>query len=566
MPRGLVPPGYRYLGPFNDLNRGEPTNANDAAAQQHDIEYGEQGILSYVTYNQADEDFLNRLEPNDLATEIASNIFHAKKRLAPRKPGNYKDTPTMRGWQGKSQKERNREEMAKSKAQAQAAVESGWAEWGPDGKIRYFDDNEITAKAGNKRLRTGEAAPEQPERPQNIPLPPPDDDDLMDDAARAGNEDPFDNTPDIQDLLPDMEVDQGGEPEAARVGAASSGGNNPQSKETPISIYPTLTYGLQETHTTILPWSGWVSFGWLDKSTPLKLALRMNAIWDIFPNTITDLASGGSIAAKAWHNRPIGTSSANTANAVFPTTMAAGTNTTERPQWREYWAKLYDYYTVLGCEYEIILYNPIQVKDVRPVLLPGKTLVGTNAATYPAVAALIDNGWFNTDIIVGTQFDTYSDTATSTGNVMPQTYYEEVRAFKNIRWTPVPGGRKAVIKGTYKPGQASRNIVNDGDVKTWTATSATLPNLKEILTLNFWEDPFYNARARDAFDTAASYEQSDVGTVIKGAVNMEVNLKYIVQFKDLKQQARYPNSITTDQDITQILNESIGASGSAPIS
>ena len=47
------------------------------------------------------------------------------------------------------------------------------------------------------------------------------------------------------------------------------------------------------------------------------------------------------------------------------------------------------------------------------------------------------------------------------------------------------------------------------------------------------------------------------------SINMEIQLRYIVQFKDLKQQARYPNTITTDQDITITLNEDPTAAGTA---
>lgn len=36
---GLVPPPFKYLGPGNSLNRGQPYNQIDADAQQHDFEY-----------------------------------------------------------------------------------------------------------------------------------------------------------------------------------------------------------------------------------------------------------------------------------------------------------------------------------------------------------------------------------------------------------------------------------------------------------------------------------------------------------------------------------------------
>lgn len=235
----------------------------------------------------------------------------------------------------------------------------------------------------------------------------------------------------------------------------------------------------------------------------------------------------------------------------------AGTDTTEKPAWRDFWGTLYEYYTVLGCEYEIICYNPLQVEAIRMNNIPSKTI---NAIAYPAVQIKQGAGYYNTDCVVATQYDTYSSTAGTTGNVMPLTYYEEVRAFKNIQWTPVPGGKKAVIKGTYKPGQASRNISNDGDVKTWTKTSEGAPTtLQEILTLNFWTDPFFNARRPDTYYTTSNEPHDGTNpttaSAMPGVVEMEVKLKYIVQFKDLKQQARYPNSITTNQDLTLVLDE-----------
>lgn len=361
-----------------------------------------------------------------------------------------------------------------------------------------------------------------------------------------------------------QDVDMGeGETQQARAGGG--GGPSSVSKETPISSYPSLSYGLPETHTTILPWTGWLAGTGIDKTTPLQLKIRMNTPWDMLDVTlgtigITDGAKAS--ATKQWIRRMLDNDNRITvANSTrFPQEMPNdSTYAGERPAWRDYWASLYDYYTVLGCEYEIILYNAQQVPQLKVALLPGKTINETpdaNDATYPAVASLVHCGMHNTDLVCAVQMDTYSDTATSTGNVMPLTNYAEARAFKNIRWYPIEGGKKQVIRGRYTPGQAKRNIVNDGDVKTWTATGTTLPNLKEILTLNFWQDPFYNAKENNTFDTASTYTPSTSGATMYGSIGMEVNIKYIVQFKDLKLQGRYPNSVITDQDITLVLNES----------
>lgn len=39
MPLKLTLPGYRYLGPGNSLNEGDPVNDVDAIARDHDNEY-----------------------------------------------------------------------------------------------------------------------------------------------------------------------------------------------------------------------------------------------------------------------------------------------------------------------------------------------------------------------------------------------------------------------------------------------------------------------------------------------------------------------------------------------
>ena len=189
----------------------------------------------------------------------------------------------------------------------------------------------------------------------------------------------------------------------------------------------------------------------------------MNAIWDMMANSVTTLSSGGTIAAKAFHTRPVGPGGVNTTAMTFPQTPSTGA--TEQPQWRNYFAALYDYYTVLSCKYRITINHTTNVRG--------------------------------TDAIVGIQFDTYSDTATSTGNVMPQTKLIEALHYKGINWKVIRAATSennsdtalTVIEGVYKPGQAKRNIINDGDVKTWTATGTTLPNLKEILTVNLWKAP-----------------------------------------------------------------------------
>lgn len=81
----IVPSGYEFLGPGNQVLYQVPRNYNDAIAKAHDIAYGrlqDQGINPYITFNYADQEFLDDLQPNDIPTIFANYAFHGKKFLA----------------------------------------------------------------------------------------------------------------------------------------------------------------------------------------------------------------------------------------------------------------------------------------------------------------------------------------------------------------------------------------------------------------------------------------------------------------------------------------------------
>ena len=82
-------------------------------------------------------------------------------------------------------------------------------------------------------------------------------------------------------------------------------------------------------------------------------------------------------------------------------------------------------------------------------------------------------------------------------------------------------GRMQIIKGVHRPGQVKRNIVNDGDVKTWTKTIANTglteaPTLTEQLVIMGWQHPLMS------FSNNATQ-----------CINVQVKIKQIVQFDDL---------------------------------
>lgn len=83
--RGLVLPGYNYLGPFNGLDKGEPVNRADAVAREHDISYNEQlqaGDNPYLKYNHADAEFQEKLKDDtSFGGNLGKAVFQAKKRV-----------------------------------------------------------------------------------------------------------------------------------------------------------------------------------------------------------------------------------------------------------------------------------------------------------------------------------------------------------------------------------------------------------------------------------------------------------------------------------------------------
>lgn len=83
--RGLVLPGYNYLGPFNGPDRGEPVNAADAAARKHDQAYQQQldqGDNPYLRYNHADREFQEELAGDtSFGGNLGKATFQAKKRV-----------------------------------------------------------------------------------------------------------------------------------------------------------------------------------------------------------------------------------------------------------------------------------------------------------------------------------------------------------------------------------------------------------------------------------------------------------------------------------------------------
>lgn len=301
--------------------------------------------------------------------------------------------------------------------------------------------------------------------------------------------------------------------EAQRV--ASSGGlanTEGRTSETPVSIPPTITYGLQDTHTTIIPVSGYMSLVNLHWNEPTTIALRLNSMFGTYETGTV----ANSVAAST--NKQIITHRANEAAITAETTTAnmnstffqfPFTSTTPIRWYTDYWKQYYTYYTVLGCEYEIVYYNPRAGGRSNLVAYTIQTNGTTDATRLPV------------DTLLG-----------------------DLYAMKNIKYVNVAtrdNGKEnpwQIIKGTYKPGSAKRDVSNDGDVKLWTKTDAdATPTYKEMLQLMHYMNPM----------SAGNY-----ASATGHHLQMQIKLKYIVQYKQLNQTAHYPVTGATKVTMAQL--------------
>lgn len=330
----------------------------------------------------------------------------------------------------------------------------------------------------------------------------------------------------------------------ARSGPASQSTIN--GEETAIT-YATPSYQLQDTHTTILP----VTFNCsmvLNRYTATDFILRLNCI-ELPLQTLLTAKPANILLAGTSQGAPLTT---GLYNAMIPMENSTSTNlngfnvgtqqlqvngytsgnTPSATRWtlttykfpaelaaasqpgvfqKAWYNKMYDFMHVMGCDYEII---------IQP------TRHSTNL--------------YNNDIVVASRIDTHS--STNTGDVLPSGLNKNVLQYiKNIKYEQIkapmqdsPGYH--VISGQYKTGTSKAMITNDGDVKRWIPTGT--PNTYfEDLHMMFFAHDFNNisnipvtASVPNAGNTA--WENGTL--TARTCVNMKVTLKYMVQFKDLK--------------------------------
>lgn len=283
------------------------------------------------------------------------------------------------------------------------------------------------------------------------------------------------------------------EPAAARAGTMQSS----VSKETPISIPPTITYGLQETHTTIIPTIFWLTAANLTNDTSPTLNITLNSLYNILSDTTIATTTSPNIVTSIHQRKAQNMMNMNDGSDSYPAQLSD-----QNPDfwYRSYYGKMYMYYTVLNCNYEITLYNASNSDALATYTI--RTLGNANNTVIPNNMRFVD-----------------------------------IYGMKNINYRNLPGlnnetqsNRCDIIRGNYKPGTAKKDVSNDGDTKLWTLTGQGT-TYKEQLQLQFWRNPLF-PRSTTTNGTNTNVEVQNV--------NIQVQLKYTVQYKQLKQSFSYP--------------------------
>lgn len=335
-------------------------------------------------------------------------------------------------------------------------------------------------------------------------------------------------------------------------GDASAGRKG--SQETPIEYYQP-SYGLQETHTTILPITFYGS-AILSKVEALDLRISMNNIFGILNSTFSAAAGNlssptrGGLFTKALYvnmipladefqssdtdgaqwkrgERPNLTRWAIT-KSVFPTTLASS-GSTLKPEYLDYFKKLYMKYAVMKCDWDITF---------------------ENCALIEGADALTAYGYNSFSSAGGREQDRFPENAK----------LHDVQYWKNVNWKLLKAGtpddtqrRLTNLSSTYTIGSHKRLVTNDEDVQTWTDIDAA-PLLEEELQFMMWAAPFnriadITTHTRTLWDTGSSTIFDN--EIVKIPLNMAITLKYHVQLKDLIRAYRYVQA-TTSPTISQV--------------
>lgn len=199
-----------------------------------------------------------------------------------------------------------------------------------------------------------------------------------------------------------------------------------------------------------------------------------------------------------------------------------------KARWFDYYAGMYNYYHVIGCQYNVFIENyqgePLWVYQMfYNDTQPNVAATNEDMQLWPGVRykyldrrflAITSNGQMETNEHVDNE--EFMETGTNPTGLN----------FETTNMVSNDGNSKLVFSGEYKPGQFRRDIHLDSEVENWTAVS-TNPSLPEKLLIRLKHPSEHVTSNSAGFGQEMKYK-------------IQVKLNYLVEFKELSQHLKFP--------------------------
>ena len=427
-------PGHHYMGPFNPLDNGPITNEGDAISFLHDVDatedIAERGKRPfYLTYNSADERFLQRLKKIKLnpANALAIAYYESKKRLAKNDLSYIKEIP----WSQLYKKQRLGISEVDFDRQLATTPELRPA-------LRRVIQHQSDKKNSKERLHSSIRKEHHKARKRLF------------DSNRS--------------IVPQLAA-----PPAVAMTEPGSG-NDRGLKETPIDDVWNVQRGPPKYQFATLPFMYDTRYD--GTFTMRQAAFRMTSPYNVLVATSnSDVNAGAGSSSKSAY------------------VADSGDATAQKARWYDYYSAQYKYYHVVGCRWHLTVENygnnpfwihQLYYNDVEPPITADNNdillwdevnsyYVGTHAVAVLSSGKLEENQTNSND----TNMDTSNNPTNATAN------FETGNNIQSRSRGPV-----VQMSGQYQTGDVKRDIRLDSEVENWTAVAAN-PALPERLLFRF---------------------------------------------------------------------------------
>lgn len=287
-------------------------------------------------------------------------------------------------------------------------------------------------------------------------------------------------------------------------------GVNAVGQETPVDPFKYVSRGMPPTATSSLPYyqRSTITVDASNKLLEYDLDFRMNSIYDIVADST---------------NVDLNTDSTGVLNVLKPTSEGGAV----QPMWRDFYKSIYKYYSVLACRWNI----KVQNLSTRPIYF--YTIYRNSMYPPQGVDRRYMQFWPGTRCY---RIAPLAKIVTTAGNLDADNNAGAAPSIADASENAVWGGGKDVISvgDQWYPGKINREIRDDTEAKTWIEMESR-PSLIENLVFRWVpEDQGTNNRTGVQSNRGAS----DVHAHFK--FRFELNIEYLVQFKDQVIQIKYP--------------------------